>query len=138
MNADDCALMVSGLIINDICDRFKRYLVNLNVFFMAKNMKIFAIKSTVFTTWTRAKERQAYQAGPNGISVDGVIEVMEECRVHNKLGNHPPPIASEERQLSRQTHTVAEQLRSGWCSRFNSYWTQIDSNGPNTCPSGTA
>ena len=46
----------------------------------------------------------------------------------------PATIAAEERQLPRQTRVVLAQLRSGWCSRLNSYWSRIDAVVRDACP----
>ena len=79
-------------------------------------------------------DQQAYQAGLNSIHSNAVSEAIEGYRVNTVLGDHPPPVAAEERELPRQTRVVLAQLRSGWCSRLNSYWARINSDVQNICP----
>uniref|UniRef100_A0A1I8NL77 Uncharacterized protein n=1 Tax=Musca domestica TaxID=7370 RepID=A0A1I8NL77_MUSDO len=64
--ADDCTLVLSGPIIDDICDRLNYYIVDLTTFSTARNMKISATKSTAtfFNTWT---------AEMMDVQVDGVV-----------------------------------------------------------------
>ncbi|XP_073848579.1 uncharacterized protein [Musca autumnalis] len=79
-------------------------------------------------------DQRAYQAGLNRIHTNMVAQAVRRYSVNAVLGNHPPSIAAEERQLPRQTRVVLAQLRSGRCSRLNSYWARIDAKIPNICP----
>ena len=79
-------------------------------------------------------DHEAYQAGLNSIHTDAVTEVVNNYSMNAILGVHPPSIAAEERRLPRQTRVVLAQLRSGWCSRLNSYWARIDEDVRNACP----
>lgn len=48
--------------------------------------------------------------------------------IHREYRTRRPPasIAGKERELPLQTQVALGQLRSGWCSRLNSYWAWID------------
>ncbi|XP_049316536.1 uncharacterized protein LOC125779305 [Bactrocera dorsalis] len=54
--------------------------------------------------------------------------------VNGVLGVKAPPIADEELQLPRETRVTLAQLRSGYCSRLNSYLSRIDPDISNICP----
>ncbi|XP_075146473.1 uncharacterized protein LOC142236393 [Haematobia irritans] len=79
-------------------------------------------------------DQAAYQAGLNRIHEDTVAEAVRSYKVNPVLGVRPPPIAPEERDLPRQTRVVLAQLRSGKCSRLNSYLSVIDSSVADVCP----
>ncbi|XP_073835259.1 uncharacterized protein [Musca autumnalis] len=79
-------------------------------------------------------DQQAYQAGLNSIHTDAFAKALSKYSVNKVLGVHPPSIAAEERQLPRQTRVVLAQLRSGYCSRLNSYWAEIDRAVQDICP----
>lgn len=76
----------------------------------------------------------SYRATLNNIHRDTVETTTTSYRANVILGGRPPPIAEEERSLPRKTRVVLAQLRSGYCSRLNSYWSRINSTIPNTCP----
>uniref|UniRef100_A0A1I8NJA9 Uncharacterized protein n=1 Tax=Musca domestica TaxID=7370 RepID=A0A1I8NJA9_MUSDO len=76
-------------------------------------------------------DQQAYQAGLNSIHSNAVSEAIEGYRVNTVLGDHPPPVAAEEREPPRQTRVSLGQLQSGWYSRLNFYWARINSDMQN-------
>lgn len=76
----------------------------------------------------------SYRAGLNDIHRDTVNDATNSYQVNVVLGGRPPPIAEEERTLPRRTRVVLAQLRSGWCTRLNSYWSRIEPTIPDTCP----
>ena len=78
--------------------------------------------------------QEAYETGLRSIHTDTVAEVVNNYRVNTLLGDHPPAVAAEERDLPRATRVVLAHLRSGSSSRLNSYWSRIDGRTPDTCP----
>lgn len=51
-------------------------------------------------------DQQAYEEGLNIKLADVVTAGIAECKVITILGDHPTPIAAEERELARQTRIV--------------------------------
>ena len=76
----------------------------------------------------------AYRAGVRDIHSDTVAQVVNNYRMNVLIGAHPPSVAAEEENLPRATRVVLAQLRSGYCSRLNSFWSRIDGRTANTCP----
>lgn len=84
---------------------------------------------------TDSLDEASYRAGLRDIHRDTVNVATNSYRMNIVLGGRPPPIADqEERTLPRGTRVILAQLRSGWCSRLNSYWSRIEPTIPNTCP----
>lgn len=73
--------MANGSIIDDICDRLSNYLDDLTVFFTVRNMKIFAMKSTItlFGRWT-AKMGLSLNVQVDGILVQTTKEYENSIR----------------------------------------------------------
>ncbi|XP_073820409.1 uncharacterized protein [Musca autumnalis] len=95
---------------------------------------IHALETTVQQYRREPLDQQAYQAGLNSIHTDTVAKTISRYCVNAVIGAHPPSIAAEERQLPRQTRVVLAQLRSGYCSRLNSYWAGIERTVQDICP----
>ncbi len=76
------------------------------------------------------KFRQALTAIHSG----AINTFTDSLSVNGVLRIKPPPIADVELELPRETRVTLAQLRSGYCSRLNSYLSRIDLDIPNTCP----
>lgn len=50
------------------------------------------------------------------------------------LGGRPPPISSDELDLSRRSRRLLAQLRSGHCPKLRHYWRHIDPTVIDICP----
>ena len=64
-----------------------------------------------------------------------VDETLNQLPPNRLLNTQPPPISKQEAILPRCSRTLLSQLRSGFCSKLNSYQNIIKPHIPNTCPS---
>ena len=64
-----------------------------------------------------------------------VNETLGQLPPNRLLNTLPPPISHLERTLPRRPRTLLAQLRSGFCSKLNSYQSIIQPHIQNICPS---
>ncbi|XP_037819861.1 uncharacterized protein LOC119609216 [Lucilia sericata] len=80
------------------------------------------------------EDESSYRTALNTIHQQAVEDSINSHRDSIILGGRPPPVANEERNLPRRTRVVLAQLRSGWCTRLNSYWSRINDTIQDLCP----
>ena len=75
-----------------------------------------------------------YQQTIQSIHTDVVASAVNRLAPNRVLGRNPPEIDSRENYLPRITRSTLAQLRSGFCSRLNSYQFKIGRSDSDLCP----
>ena len=84
-------------------------------------------------------EPGSYQSTIQSLHTDVVASAVGRLAPNHVLNRKPPDIDSRESYLPRITRSVLAQLRSGFCSRLNSYQFKIGCIDNENCPEcGTA
>ena len=68
------------------------------------------------------------------IHTDVVTKAFNSREPNRVLGDHPPPINTEETTLRRPQRSTLSQLRSGHCRLLSSYRNRLDRLVPASCP----
>ena len=63
-----------------------------------------------------------------------VTDFLSRANPNKVLGTPPPDIAASEAELPRHHRTTLSQLRSGYCSRLNSFRHRIGLSEVDSCP----
>ncbi|XP_054727439.1 uncharacterized protein LOC129237065 [Anastrepha obliqua] len=80
------------------------------------------------------QDETVYRQTINDIHQETLTIFLSSRPPNAVIGVQPPPIADEELQLPRESRVILAQLRSGYCSRLNSYLSRIDPDILNICP----
>ena len=70
----------------------------------------------------------------NAIHSGAITTIIDFLPVNGVLGVQTPLIAEQELEFPRETRVTLAQLRSGYCSRLNSYLPRLDPDIQNLCP----
>ncbi|XP_054088079.1 uncharacterized protein LOC128922244 [Zeugodacus cucurbitae] len=79
-------------------------------------------------------DANSFRHALNAIHSGAINTFIDSLPVNGVLKTKPPPIADEELELPRETRVTLAQLRSGYCSRLNSYLSRLNPDIQNTCP----
>lgn len=76
-----------------------------------------------------------YKSVLSTLHTNAVSQYTRSCEPNDLLNAHPPDIDPSELTLPRSYRCTLSQLRSGHCSRLNSYLHSIGASPSPTCPS---
>jgi retron-type reverse transcriptase len=101
------------------------------------------MKHTLLSKYSETLNSSTHHLPPNATVKDKlrsihttiVEETLDSFQPNRLLDTRPPTISKTELSLPRGPRSILSQLRSGFCSKLNSFQNRIKPNVPNSCPS---